>query len=152
MLTVCYLSRPLFLFCCANFAVELPQPRNNSRGTKDTGNHAPDRPEFCLLQPRPGNRETARTAGRSDRASAIKRRLFLPALFSLSNTHSILPAKAGPNLPKTSWWRRYPPLPRKRPHSGPQGRTAGKPPFSLFSIAIFNMPVYISWPHYSRKL
>ena len=151
MLTVCYLSRPLFLFCCANFAVELPQPRNNSRGTKDTGNHAPDRPEFCLLQPRPGNRETARTAGRSDRAGAIKRRLFLPAFFSLSNPSRILPVQAGPNLLKPLGGR-YPTLLRKRPHSGPQGRTAGKPPFSLFSIAIFNMPVYISWPHYSRKL
>ena len=96
--------------------------------------------------------QTARTAGRSDRAGAIKRRLFLPAFFSLSNPRRISPAKAGPNLPKTSWWRRYPTLPLKRPHSGPQGRTAGKPPFSLFSIAIFNMPVYISWPHYSRKL
>ena len=91
--------------------------------------------------------QTARTAGRSDRASAIKRRLFLPALFSLSNTHSILPAKAGPNLPKTSWWRRYPPLPRKRSHSGPQGQTAGKPqapPFSLFSITVFHSPVLVS--------
>ena len=44
--------------------------------------------------------QTARTAGRSDRAGAIKRRLFLPALFSLSNTHSILPAKAGSKPPK----------------------------------------------------
>ena len=96
--------------------------------------------------------QTARTAGRSDRADAIKRRLFLPAFFSLSNPSRILPVKAGPNLPKTSWWRRYPTLPRKRPHSGPQGRTAGKPPFSLFSIAIFNTPVYISWPHYLQKL
>ena len=71
MLTVCFLYGFLFLFCGANFAGELPQPRNNSRGTKGAGNHDPDRPEFCLLQPRPGNRETARTAGRSGRAGAF---------------------------------------------------------------------------------
>ena len=70
--------------------------------------------------------QTARTAGRSDRAGAIKRRLFLPALFSLSNTHSILPAKAGAKPPKNLLVVQVPYPPLKEFAQRPPGANSGE--------------------------